>query len=409
MSAKASRPAIAQSREAVVSLTQTEIILVLAAVLLLLLLAKNSHLAAAEAELADAEETVQRLDHQMTASREEIAEQQEQADLAREVKEVLSRDGKGELAADRPRLAPQDVEAVRQALAERDQQRNEQAAVDEALARSNIDASDTRAQQLERLADKALTGAALSEVLSANQQAALSAAQTGPQSEAQTRQLLAAWLGEEERHQQRNEQAAVDEALARSNIDASDTRAQQLERLGDKAATGAALSEVLSAHQQAALNAAQTGPQSEARTRQLLAAWLKEDAEAAPAGTGDKVGFTPCWPRVGERQYFLAYDVTYANGEYEVRPHRDWESGATVVADALAGPLGQVLRAYPRGPVPQTGLRTFGQRVEAAVQKLREQGTYRDNCLLAVTLNGEASGNVGKFIRQRVPFYPITR
>ena len=174
MSAKASRPAIAQSREAVVSLTQTEIILVLAAVLLLLLLAKNSHLAAAEAELADAEETVQRLDHQMTASREEIAEQQEQADLAREVKEVLSRDGKGELAADRPRLAPQDVEAVRQALAERDQQRTEQAAVDEALARSNTDSNATRAQQLERLADKAATGAALSEVLSADQQAAYS-------------------------------------------------------------------------------------------------------------------------------------------------------------------------------------------------------------------------------------------
>ena len=132
-------------------------------------------------------------------------------------------------------------------------------------------------------------------------------------------------------------------------------------------------------------------------------------ASATPRDSRAKVGFTPCWPRVGERKYFLAYDVTYANDEYQVRPHRDWESGATVVADALAGPLGQVLRTYPQGPVPETSLRAFGQRVEAVVQELREQGAYRDNCLLAVTLNGEASGNVGKFIRQRVPFYPITR
>ena len=329
MSAKASRSAVSRGREAVVSLTQTEIILVLATVLLLLLLGKNSHLATALDNLANAEETVQRLDDQMTASPDEIAEQREQADLAREVKEVLSRDGRGELAADRPRLAPQDVEEVRQALQERDRQRAEQ--------------------------------------------------------------------------------AAVDEALARSNIDASAARERQLERLGDAAATGTALRDALSTDRAAALDAAQAGPQPEAQTRKLLAAWLREDAQADSAGAGDKVGFTPCWPRAGERGYLFAYDITYANEEYELRPHTDWESGAMAVADALAGPLGQVLRGYPQGPVGETSLREFGRRVEAAIEKRREQGIYREDCLLAVTLNGEASGNVAKFIRQSVLLYPVTR
>lgn len=322
------RAAVAHGREAVVSLSQTEIMLVLATVILLLLLAKETDLRNTQSALAAAKGDAQVLAERVDRSPEEIAEQRRQADLAREVKEVLSRNGEGRRPEDRPRLAPRDVEAVRQALAERDQQRAEQAAVDEALTRANV-------------------------------------------------------------------------------VDSMATRERQIERLGEAAAAGAALREILPPDQAAALADAQAAPQPRTALRELLADWAG-DRRAKGAGTGDEVGFTPCWPRTGQRRYFFAYDITYADGTYQVLPHRDWVSGEPVVMDALAGPLGQVLRDHPKTPVSEVAMREFGQRVQVALDGLREEGTYRQDCLLAVTINGEASNNVSKFLRVQARFYPVT-
>ena len=320
------RAAVAHGREAVVSLSQTEIMLVLATVILLLLLAKDTDLRATETALAATKGDARVLAEQAVRSPEEIAEQRQQADLAKEVKEALSRDGKGQPEGERPRLAPNDVKEIQQALAERDEYRSEKAAVDEALRRG---------------------GAA----------------------------------------------------------DADSTREGQLERLADAAATGAALAGVLSADRAEALRAAHRRPQSAVAIRALLGDWLREDAVGDNGG--DKLGFTPCWPRHdSEVPYYYAYDVHHANGRYEVQAHRDWTT--PVVRDALSGPL-RALRDYPGEPLAEDGMRNFGQRINATVDVLRQRGIYPQDCVLMVTLNPEATGAVGVFIRSDVGFMPITQ
>lgn len=51
---------------------------------------------------------------------------------------------------------------------------------------------------------------------------------------------------------------------------------------------------------------------------------------------------------------------------------------------------------------------SFGRHSDAEVDRLRGNA-YPPNCLLAVTLNEEASGAVAKFLRGEVRLYPVTR
>ena len=351
------------------SLTQTEIMLVLTVVVLLLLLVKGEDLAAAKDALREAEERTSALTEQGAMSEEAIAEQREQADLAREVKAVLVRRESappaetgtarlrpsGREADKADLLRPEDVEALRRVVEETQQRAEETAVVDRVLDR------------LEREADP------------------------------------------------------VDGALPRQ---------ERIEQLGDAVAIATALGEHLSPERQDALrnavkrdnaNLVPRGEQGEWATgsgeavRDLLSQWLGDAATTGEGqsgnGRGDQVGFDPCWPRParwGERRYYIAYDVTYANGRYTVKPHSDWQAGVPVVDEALAGPV-SVLRAYPRTSVSPEGLLKLGERIAAAVGSLRESRAYPPKCLLVATINEEASGAVAKFIRHEVGLYPITR
>lgn len=325
---RTTRASVAQRREAVLSLTQTEIMLVLAAVILLLLLAKDLDLTAARAELAETEQQLAVLTEQTADSPEALVEQRRQTDLAREVKEALARNGARQHDRGRLRLEARDVAAVREMVATRERQQAETAAVDHALARAKPEAGASRKQQMAHLADTAALGATLRESLSEERQRALAGA-------ADPAAQLSSWLRPEKVSEGRGE----------------------------------------------------------------------------GIGSGDQVGFDPCWPGpggAGQRRYYFAYDVTYADGKYRVRRHRDWRTGTAVVAQSLAGRLGAALREHPLEPVSPAALRSFGRRIDAEVDRLRGNA-YPPNCLLAVTLNEEASGAVAKFLRGEVRLYPVTR
>ena len=348
------------------SLTQTEIMLVLTVVVLLLLLVKGEDLAAAKDDLSEAEERISTLTEQGAMSEEAIAEQREQVELAREVKEVLVRresappaeTGTARLRpSDREAdkvdlLRPEDVEELRRVVEETQQRAEETAVVDRVLDR------------LEREADP---------------------------------------------------------------VDGAPPGQERIEQLGDAVAIATALDEHLSPERQDALRGAlkrdnaNLAPRGERATGggeavgALLSQWLGDAATTGEGqsgnGLGDQVGFDPCWPRQarrGERRYYIAYDVTYANGRYTVKPHSDWQAGVPVVDEALDGPV-SVLRAYPRTSVSPEGLLKLGERIDAAVGSLRENRAYPPKCLLVATINEEASGAVAKFIRHEVGLYPITR
>ena len=334
-------------------MTQTEIMLVLAAVVLVLLLVKSGDLAIAKEDLTKAEQRFATLVERSAMSFPEVAEQRAQADLAQEVREVLVRGGavppSGQGAA---RLSPRDVATVRDLVEEQGERAREADAVDRALERAGRPPSveaQSRQEQIEQLGSDAALGATLKRSLS------------------------------------RERQRALQDALARAD------------EAG--AAVRGAASESLSPAQE------------NEPVEDLLADWLNDSAATAAGKLGDQVGFDPCWPGpggVGERRYYIAYHLSYADGRYVVRPHPDLQAGVPVVDEALAGPL-SVLRSHPREAVTGQTLLTFGRRIEAAVAPLRQSGRYASECLLVATLNEEAPGSIAKFLRRDVRLYPITR
>lgn len=356
--AQATRSTLAWGREAIVSLTQTEIMLVLAVVILLLLLAKNADLAAATEDVEAVKRLNVALEERTTATQEEILEQKSQADLAREVKEVLVRGGsESPSESETSRLQPDDVAAIEEAIQHRRQQTAEQEAVDRALQHAATGSPEQpKADRIEELGNEAGLAKALRESLSPER------------------------LDE------------LQEAI--ENDRAAESGPQQ--PLGSEVA-----------EQQVAANEVGKG-RSEA-VRSLLAEWLQETREQR--GEGDQVGFDPCWPGSGrrlERRYYIAFEITHEAGRFLVKPHADWQSGAAIVNRALSDPLA-VLREHPKGWTTPERLRAFGERVEEALKPMRESGEYPRRCLLVTTLNEEASGAVAKFLRITVGLYPITR
>lgn len=345
----ATRTTLAWGREAIVSLTQTEIMLVLAAIVLVLLLVKDGDLTATKTDLAEAEERNSRLTEKRTASGDAVVEQQEQVDLASEVKEVLVRSGAAPPDENgSARLSPRDVTTVERMVEEQGQQEAETAAVDRALERAGLTPAgkvQPKQQQIDQLGSAALLGEALRKGLSPERQRAL--------------------------------QDALDR--------------------GEEGEVGVGKQDGPLAYQGEALE-------------ELLAEWLRDGPQQG-SGLGDQVGFDPCWPGpggVGARRYYIAYDLTYADERYVVRPHSDWRVGLPIVDEALSGPL-SVLRSYPRAPASTQEMLVFGRRINAALSPLRENGSYAPECLLVATLNEEASGKIAKFLRQDVGLYPITR
>ena len=358
---RASRSSLAWGRETIVSLTQAEIMLVLAVVLLLLLLVKNEDLAAAKDDLREAEERTSALAEQGAMSEEAIVEQREQAELAREVKEMLVR---------RESAPPAETGTAR--LQPRDREAN--------LLRSED------VEELRRVVEETVLVNRAIERLERETESVNGAPPRPPRQE-RVKQLgdAVAIAGALDAHLSPERQDALRSALERDNANLM-PRSEQ----GARATSG-----------------------GEA-VGELLSQWLGDTAATngrSDGGRGDQVGFDPCWPRPArrnERRYYVAYDVTYANGRYAVKPHSDWQAGVPVVDEALAGPV-SALRDYPRTSVSPDELLKLGQRIDAAVDGLRKSRAYPPKCLLVATINEEASGAVAKFIRHKVGIYPITR
>ena len=125
-------------------------------------------------------------------------------------------------------------------------------------------------------------------------------------------------------------------------------------------------------------------------------------------------GFMPCWLREpskqNRRRYYYAYDITY-DGEkdlYKILPHKDMQSTATVVQEALSGGLSilQDPSQIPQGWVKAEAMEEFGKKV-----KRKKDALYSDksDCWLMTTINKSASGFKQEFVQLRVGFYPIRR
>lgn len=339
---RASRSSLAWGREATVSLTQTEIMLVLAVVVLLLLLVKDGDLAIAKDDLQETEERIATLTEQHAMSEEAIVEQREQVELAREVKEILIRGESVPPAGNgTARLRPRDRKTA-------------------LLRREDV-------EELDRVLEE---NSSVKSVLK----------RLKPETEP---------------------------------MDSAPPRQEQIDQLGDAVAIAAALRRHLSPEGQDDLRSAlERGGEA---VQDLLSRWVGDaatkDERRSGDGSGDQVGFDPCWPRPGgrrERRYYIAYDLTYANGRYAVKPHSDWQAGVPIVDRALANRV-SVLHDFPRTSVSAGELLKLGQRIDAGLDPLREDGTYPPKCLLVATINEEASGAVAKFIRHEVGLYPITR
>ena len=321
--------------------------LVLTTVIMLLLLVKDADLSAATDRAEMAEGRVQLLEKHTRASSSDLEEKENQIDLAREVKKVLVRGGAAQGHEDRPRLAPKDVEAVRRILQENTRLEGVNHAVDGVLERAGAEARD-------------------------------------------------------------------------ANAGAPADRIREIEQLGKAAAIGNALRRNLTGEAKRSLDDAMNASRKEiGEAIGDLVATLVEDADVGRssserAGLGDQVGFDPCWPRVaprGARRYFYTYDVTYADDRYDIQPNKDWNDGISIIDTALEGDL-SILKRYPRGFISADEFQRFGERIESALRPLR--GTFGNNgypekCLLAVTLNEDASGSIAKFLRHKVGLYPITR
>ena len=141
----------------------------------------------------------------------------------------------------------------------------------------------------------------------------------------------------------------------------------------------------------------------------------RENERKGEAGSGDKYGYTPCWPRIGQgsRTRYHTYDVTYDNGLFRIIQSSDWSRPKVPnLGEKLDQKLSAVLRGYPRTAVSEQDFAEFGKRVEAVLTGMRgdgRDGWYELGCSLVVTLNPEAPGSIAAFIRGSVGMYPITR
>ena len=162
---------MARRREGIVSLTHTEIMLVLMTIIILLLLAKSFALSKSEQDRQRAEQTVELL---AGAERKSEPREQKPVDLAAEIVGMLVREGVG---VDDPSSEAL-VEAVRQQVGENRQRKAREAAIARALEKAGVaskqdgePASDPPPieEQIEQLADQAAVGEAVRAALGEEQ------------------------------------------------------------------------------------------------------------------------------------------------------------------------------------------------------------------------------------------------
>ena len=340
-------------RESIVTLTQTEIMLVLATVILLLLLLSNRQL----------DDTAEERDHLRSAFSSLIPESElgddpqeaserilTQVNLAEEVNETLVRAGLAdtEVAGG---LTQADVDAVSELVQEREQAR----------------AKAERQDQINAGLRNAL-------------------AESGILNESGSEELTA-----EELTVVQEKLEALTKSAASAQRTPTEVLVESLPNDLPEALAKALLSDV-----QARLDG---------RDGNAVSNWVNRQ----------EIGFVPCWPGVDEgRRYYFAYDFTYReDGKFEIRSHADWNSGIEPLHQDLDQELA-ILRSYPRSVISSEELAVWGKEVQAMLRshwRGPSEPWRAEGCELAVTINekGKDLGVVTKFIRSDVGFYPVWR
>ena len=118
----------------------------------------------------------------------------------------------------------------------------------------------------------------------------------------------------------------------------------------------------------------------------------------------EEVGFFPCWRGEpgGTRNYFFTYDITFADGAYQLATHSDFATGARFL-EGIPADVVTRLETPPQGRLSEAVFSAFGRSVANAIEDV-----YPAGCRLAITINQQATGGVIATIN-RAGFYPVYR
>ena len=359
---------MSRRREGIVSLTQTEIMLVLAVVILILLIAKNGELLVASGKLAATNETLKTM----------CARNPEQAEclvLANSASSSESSPTEPSAEIDESAPVPANLEPGPNSPAE---QYEQLAAVLELESDASFE------QVRETVKEVAATDAVVRDELKLGSDA----------SPEQVRETV--------------KKTAETDAVVRDELKLhSDASPEQIrETLGDiKQKAGLTDDDAQTSRQEAgAID----------NLQQELAEATAEAKKLRAEKAGDKVGFNPCWPGprlAGEegKYYYSAFDLTYypADRQFKIAPHKDLQSAVAVVQNALGGEL-RVIKNYPKGKITREAFQAFAGKINAAKNRQYRGNKAQADCLLAATINETATNRENKFIL-KAGFYPISR
>lgn len=349
----------------VIGLTHTEIMLIFAVVILLLWVIKEG----------DLKEEIESLETQLTEEQKATPELLEEANMAREVIEMLTL--KGELPED-----DKSPVAVRKAVL---------AAIEELIDyKKEVDA------------EMSLLGADILEALAAKGHIT-TAGKSPEQLREEVKTLLKKYQHDSERMQ------AVSEALGES-VAAAPAQAGEGRRARDivrEVQENATIREEI----EKALPAGQGMAAAELieKIREFSAAARVRyggGKQAKVLALKEEIGFIPCWlaDASTERKYYFSYDIFYDAGaqSFQIKPSGDWNVPDDSVQKAVNGGMPS-LKQYPAGAVQRDKLRDFGVRLNEEKIKL-----YGEECRLVTHINEKGvDGTVVKFIRDKVHLYPI--
>ena len=400
---------MSRRREGIVSLTQTEIMLVLAVVILILLIAKNTALLAASGELATKSDELKAKNETLATMCARNPEQAECLVLANSAPSSESSPTEPSAEIDESAPVPANLEPGPNSPAE---QYEQLAAVLQDELKLESDASFEQVR--ETVKEVAATDAVVRDELKLGSDA----------SPEQVRETV--------------KKTAETDAVVRDELKLhSDASPEQIrETLGDiKQKAGLTDDDVQTSRQEADAQAERLkedmesvrtalglddSESSEAITatidnlQQKLAEATAEVKKLRAEKAGDKFGFNPCWPGprlVGEegKYYYSTFDLTYypADRQFKIAPHKDLQSAAAVVRNALGGEL-RVIKNYPKGKITREAFQAFAGKINAAKNRQYRGNKAQADCLLAATINESATNRENKFIL-KAGFYPISR
>ena len=396
---------MSRRREGIVSLTQTEIMLVLAVVILILLIAKNGELLVASGKLAATNETLKT----MCARNPEQAEclvlansasssESSPTEPSAEIDESAPVPANLEPGPNSPAEQYEQLAAVLElesdASFEQVRETVKEVAATDAVVRNELKlGSDASPEQVRETVKKtAETDAVVRDELKLHSDA----------SPEQIRETLG----------DIKQKAGLTDDDAQTSRQEADAQAERLKENMESARTALGLDKSADSDSSEAIAAAIDNLQQE------LAEATAEAKKLRAEKAGDKVGFNPCWPGpllAGEKGklYYFAFDLTYypadrlADHRFKIAPHKDLQSAAAVVRNALSGEL-RVIKNYPKGKITREAFQAFARRVNIAKNRQYRGNKAQAGCLLAATINEIATNLENDFIFS-TGLYPIRR